>query len=520
MSDRGGPAAVDTGAVDDSDQDLGEDETSSAENSNTSKAVNSDAVSSQGQPQYENEDLRLLTEKGVCSPLARTSKAAQLGGPEEQAPAMFAVPVSIKKQFAPPFVVRVGVISNLPTQIKATVAAYVLNQEQVAKLETWHPAYHAVTEPLAGAVVTQAIVCHNAVYRMPPLDGVQAPAPESHSGFADFTFSELKFMSSSRMKPRWLVFALTLPTDDVMFVQYTVPTIVMSRQCDQQGKALSLLRGQLPWRKRARAPDKPDRAASLPLSRPSASDSQSAQQAQQARSARQQAKHEQQQRVGPLEDDILDGEWPVNGPYTFERWRDTIERTCKYHHLIRSFDMEDMKMLAQVAGFFAPGTVGRAALETTPGAWQNFGNWFLSYLRLFRCHQQLWCMRNPTAICSFSVDRRKAEQLLFNQPVGTFILRPSLSLCGTMVISCVADGRIKHMALDANQLDSRSLEVWVRDVIEAQQLLDVGSGQRYAKCQVFLLHYRRFGVVMDLTKDALSQMFSAHLPADMLGPGC
>ena len=35
------------------------------------------------------------------------------------------------------------------------------------------------------------------------------------------------------MKPRWLVFALALPTDDVIFVQYTVPTIVMSRQCDQ-----------------------------------------------------------------------------------------------------------------------------------------------------------------------------------------------------------------------------------------------------------------------------------------------
>jgi hypothetical protein len=39
------------------------------------------------------------------------------------------------------------------------------------------------------------------------------------------------------MKPRWLAFALTLPTDDVLFVQYTVPTIVMSRQCDQHNKA-------------------------------------------------------------------------------------------------------------------------------------------------------------------------------------------------------------------------------------------------------------------------------------------
>lgn len=42
---------------------------------------------------------------------------------------------------------------------------------------------------------------------------------------------------------------------------------------------------------------------------------------------------------------------------------------------------------------------------------------------------------------------------------GTFLVRPSMSLAGTMVISAVTDGRVKHMALDGNQLDSRSLEV-------------------------------------------------------------
>lgn len=51
--------------------------------------------------------------------------------------------------------------------------------------------------------------------------------------------ADLKFNSSSRMKPRWLVFALALPTDDVIFVQYTVPTIVMSRQCDQTPRVRS-----------------------------------------------------------------------------------------------------------------------------------------------------------------------------------------------------------------------------------------------------------------------------------------
>ncbi len=47
-----------------------------------------------------------------------------------QTPAMFAVPNCINKGFAPPFIVRVGVVSAVPTQIKATIAGYVLQKEQ------------------------------------------------------------------------------------------------------------------------------------------------------------------------------------------------------------------------------------------------------------------------------------------------------------------------------------------------------------------------------------------------------
>ena len=51
-----------------------------------------------------------------------------------QTPAMFAVPNCINKGFAPPFIVRVGVVSAVPTQIKATIAGYVLQKEQVGPL--------------------------------------------------------------------------------------------------------------------------------------------------------------------------------------------------------------------------------------------------------------------------------------------------------------------------------------------------------------------------------------------------
>lgn len=49
-------------------------------------------------------------------------------------PASFALPASINKGFSPPFVLRVGVVSTVPTQIKATVAAYVLQKDQARDL--------------------------------------------------------------------------------------------------------------------------------------------------------------------------------------------------------------------------------------------------------------------------------------------------------------------------------------------------------------------------------------------------
>ncbi|EIE26361.1 hypothetical protein COCSUDRAFT_58897 [Coccomyxa subellipsoidea C-169] len=58
------------------------------------------------------------------------------------------------------------------------------------------------------------------------------------------------------------------------------------------------------------------------------------------------------------------------------------------------------------------------------------------------------------------------------------------------------------------------VQVWVRDVREAVELLDEATGQRTPKEQVFLLHYRRFGVVTDLVRPPATggplHMFSAH----------
>lgn len=49
-------------------------------------------------------------------------------------------------------------------------------------------------------------------------------------------------------------------------------------------------------------------------------------------------------------------------------------------------------------------------------------------------------------------------------------MRPSLSLAGAMVLSVVVDGVIKHMALDGNQLDTRSLEARSSPPISRQSI--------------------------------------------------
>ena len=51
----------------------------------------------------------------------------------------------------------------------------------------------------------------------------------------------MKFATASRMRPRWLVLAMMVG-EDALFLHYKVPTIVMSRSCDQNNKvSVSLL---------------------------------------------------------------------------------------------------------------------------------------------------------------------------------------------------------------------------------------------------------------------------------------
>lgn len=98
-------------------------------------------------------------------------RALEAGGQEQSAPqlpekvmmalvstpAVFAVPSSINKGFNPPFVLRVGVVSAAPTQIKATVAAYVLQKDQASfccPLLCLQPLQHPEDVPYLPAALT------------------------------------------------------------------------------------------------------------------------------------------------------------------------------------------------------------------------------------------------------------------------------------------------------------------------------------------------------------------------------
>lgn len=73
-------------------------------------------------------------------------------------PAAFAVPSSINKGFNPPFVLRVGVVSSAPTQIKATVAAYVLQKDQVRR--PFHlPSAFAAPDPACPVLAFREVGC-------------------------------------------------------------------------------------------------------------------------------------------------------------------------------------------------------------------------------------------------------------------------------------------------------------------------------------------------------------------------
>ncbi len=89
----------------------------------------------------------------------------------------------------------------------------------------------------------------------------------------------------------------------------SVSEIVPDALAALHGQAMSILRGQLPWRKRQR-PEVTGGPASSPVPLRSAMSAPSG----------------AIDSLAPPSEEAADGEWTLTGPYTFDRWRDMIER--------------------------------------------------------------------------------------------------------------------------------------------------------------------------------------------------
>lgn len=80
-------------------------------------------------------------------------------------------------------------------------------------------------------------------------------------------------------------------------------------------------------------------------------------------------------------------------------------------------------------------------------------------LTVLRMNKHLWMNTEVVMICGFAATREWADQLLGNQPEGTFLVRPSMAMEATLVISVATRARVMHLAIDYRQLMDRALEV-------------------------------------------------------------
>lgn len=93
--------------------------------------------------------------------------------------------------------------------------------------------------------------------------------------------------------------------------QHGQASLLLRSEVDGCPQAMSILKGQVPWRKRQRIeapmhPSTPPQPLRSSMSAPTSALELAAQ---------------------PAEEDACDGDWSMQGPYNFDRWRDMIEKS-------------------------------------------------------------------------------------------------------------------------------------------------------------------------------------------------
>mmetsp|Transcript_31429 Transcript_31429/g.89224 ORF Transcript_31429/g.89224 Transcript_31429/m.89224 type:complete len:678 (+) Transcript_31429:216-2249(+) len=366
-----------------------------------------------------------------------------------QAPAAYARPMVHKKVFRPAFKVRMELRYKGALNLRMELQASPIADAGFAKPDLFTDGEGDSGQQVQNNVISRAI-------RSPAADAETEKTMDSDNLVEekmlveDFEFTNLKFVKSSRMFKRWLVFHCKIKNDTIYCI-YDLPSVIVSRRNDQYGKAYALLMGTPPPVKRQRVPSPAAAAMSTACSSPSVPN-----------------------RMGAQE--------------SLGMRRMTVDQACTWIEnqylqslpgVMRGLSPEDKLWLVKKAGLDP--TSSEPSLIPVH-RWTSFEDWYSKCLDALRAVIDIWDQSEPEIICGLSVDRSMAERALKSEPPGTFLVR----LCsepGCFAVSTrVKQGnQCDHLLLDRVDLQRRSLLKWIEAHEAAQLLLHISTGIKFPK---------------------------------------
>ncbi|GMH38215.1 hypothetical protein BSKO_06099 [Bryopsis sp. KO-2023] len=402
-----------------------------------------------------------------------------------QAPACFCEPITQKKPFKPPFKVRLDLRYTGSLQLPVKLEACALTEQVVEQLSAMHKEGAPLAalpslpqqQELEHSCISSCIQTHDA------LNGLGTPA-EIHLCAEDLEFTDLRFGKSSRMHRRWILFSCRLGRD-VVYLLYKLPTIVLSRKTDQFDKASSILQ-----KKGMRTP-----GLGLALVEGGPANEREAGGAAAAPLLGGEglfALPPIVTRVDVNGGAVPSGEaWSPQSPKKPAYVKAWISEKYGAAGMCRILSEHDLMYLeTKACSHYGRREAGNYGEFDKSRDWSDFQHWFLVCLRSLKQEEQLWGCVRPMKICDFTVDRAIAEDLLQDEPFGTFVVRlcsepGGFAISVKMEPTTEADAGVHHYLVDALDLRRQKLEMWIGLHCHAKHFLDVLTGRKLAKSTVF-----------------------------------
>lgn len=393
-----------------------------------------------------------------------------------QAPACWRRPVTQKKPFQPPFKIRLDLRYTGQLQLPVRVEAIALPEQS---------AEHLVKQQGDGVLVPTQLSQQNELENASISSCIQTHDRDNDdttekSFSEDLEFTELRFSKSSRMNRRWILFTCRLGWD-MLYCLYCLPTIVLSRKTDQYEKACTILRQRT-------LIDTVAFGGKHQLNSPKYFSSPVGDMQQDWKSAQ----HIPGLITNCSQPFLAQHHEPCASPFCVPQ--DVVQQYIwdKYSEsgLKRPLTDRDMVALGLRAGLVSFSANGMATGGGTDSrTWLEFQAWFDACLRSLKLVDHLWSATDIVRICSFTVDRNFAEHLLSDSANGTFVVRlcsePGAFAISTKVHVAGMAPEVKHVLIDALDLQKQSLEFWVSANDWALNLLDVQSGDYVPKALSF-----------------------------------